>query len=269
MQIAFFMHTVQTKANSIRFAHQSLCSPRISTLLKAIRLGFLKGCSNLSAAGVTRYLNPSPATAKGHMKQPCMGIRSTRQNEIHANVIPPVPDNPCDSDSISIDHSSESPIPPCPSNANIIKTDDVSSEANIFCFAAFANKQTGMLYNDLTGAFWFMSLKGNVCFLVVYHYKTNPILALPIKGFSNNILFAAYQQQYNMLEAKGYNIKLNVMDNQATKVIKKFLDKNECNLLLVEPHNHQVNAAKCAIQTFKAHFISALAMTDSNFPLQL
>jgi hypothetical protein len=79
MQIAFFMHTVQTKANSIRFAHQSLCSPRISTLLKAIRCSFLKGCPNLSAAGVTRYLNPSPATAKGHMKWPRMGIHSTRQ----------------------------------------------------------------------------------------------------------------------------------------------------------------------------------------------
>ncbi len=36
-QIAFFTHTVQTKANSIQFAHQSLCSPRISTLLKAIQ----------------------------------------------------------------------------------------------------------------------------------------------------------------------------------------------------------------------------------------
>jgi hypothetical protein len=36
VQIAFFTHTVQTKANSIQFAHQSLCSPQISTLLKAI-----------------------------------------------------------------------------------------------------------------------------------------------------------------------------------------------------------------------------------------
>jgi hypothetical protein len=32
--IACFTHTVQTKANSIGFAHQSLCSPRISTLLR-------------------------------------------------------------------------------------------------------------------------------------------------------------------------------------------------------------------------------------------
>jgi hypothetical protein len=39
------------------------------------------------------------------------------------------------------------------------------------------------------------------------------------------------------------------MDNQATKVIKKFLDEQQCDLLLVEPHNHRVNATKRAIQT--------------------
>ncbi len=39
--VSFFTHTVRTKANSIKFAHQSLCSPQISTLLKAIRRGFL------------------------------------------------------------------------------------------------------------------------------------------------------------------------------------------------------------------------------------
>jgi hypothetical protein len=50
---------------------------------------------------------------------------------------------------------------------------------------------------------------------------------------------------------------------------KKILTANDCNLLLVEPHNHHVNAAKHAIQTFKDHFISALVTTDSEFPLQL
>ncbi len=39
--------------------------------------------------------------------------------------------------------------------------------------------------------------------------------------------------------------------------------------MLVKPHNHGVNAAERAIQTFKAHFISTLATTDSEFPLQL
>ncbi len=37
----------------------------------------------------------------------------------------------------------------------------------------------------------------------------------------------------------------------------------------MEPHNHQINAAERAIQTFKAALIAALATTDSSFPLQL
>ena len=60
-----------------------------------------------------------------------------------------------------------------------------------------------------------------------------------------------------------------VMDNQATKYIKKFLTKKECDLQLVEPHNHRVNTAERAIQTFKDAFIAALATTDREFPLQL
>jgi hypothetical protein len=43
--------------------------------------------------------------------------------------------------------------------------------------------------------FPFMSLEGNNCFFIVYYYKTNAILAMPITGFSDDIIFAAYQQQ--------------------------------------------------------------------------
>jgi hypothetical protein len=77
-QIAFFTHTVRNKANSIHFAHQSLCNPHILTLLKAIHQGYIKGCPNLTTKGVTMYLNPSPASAKGHMKCPQQGLCSTQ-----------------------------------------------------------------------------------------------------------------------------------------------------------------------------------------------
>ena len=78
-----------------------------------------------------------------------------------------------------------------------------------------------------------------------------------------------YQVSTTSLFLQGYKIKLNVIDNQCTKQIKKFLTEKDCELMLVEPHNHRVNAAGRAIQTFKNHFISALATTDSEFPLQL
>ncbi len=153
--------------------------------------------------------------------------------------------------------------------ANIIDDNDSPRKANLFCFAAFTDKHTGTLYKDLTGSFPFQSLESNVCFLVVYHYKTNAILALPISGFSDKIIFAAYKQRYEMLKSKGHVIKSNIMDNQASQTIKKIFTKNQCKLMLVEPHNHCVDAAERAIQTFKDHFVSTPATIDSEFPLQL
>jgi hypothetical protein len=76
---------------------------------------------------------------------------------------------------------------------------------------------------------------------------------------------AAYKQQFKLLESKGHKIRLNVMDNQASHVIKKYLTMQQCNKLFAEPNNHQVNAVEHAIQTFKAKFISTLATTNSNF----
>jgi hypothetical protein len=92
--------------------------------------------------------------------------------------------------------------------------------ANLFCFVVFTDKHTGTLYNNLTGAFPLMLLEDNVCFLVVYHYELNAILALPLSGFSNKAILKAYQQVYKMIESKGFVILLNVMDNQASKFIK-------------------------------------------------
>ncbi len=76
-EAAMFTHSVRTRANAVKFAHQSMCNPKISSLMKALQKGFLKGCPNLSEELVTKYLNPNPAMAKGHMKRPKKGIRST------------------------------------------------------------------------------------------------------------------------------------------------------------------------------------------------
>ena len=136
-------------------------------------------------------------------------------------------------------------------------------------FGAFADKQSGVVYNNLTGNFPFMSLDGSVCFLVIYHYKANDIFAIPITGLDDVSIFEAYKKKFDELTAKGFKPKMNIMDNQATKHIKKFLTEEQCKLQLMEPHNHQMNAAKQAIQTFKDAFISAIAATDLDFPTQL
>ncbi len=103
---------------------------------------------------------------------------------------------------------------------------------------------------------------------VMYHYETNAIMVKAIKNLDNRSIYKAYKELFENLEAKGYKPKMNIMDNQATKYINKFPTAKDC-LQVVEPHNHWVNAAERAIQTFKDAFIAALASTDSEFPLQL
>ena len=78
---------------------------------------------------------------------------------------------------------------PVSTHTNDIANDD-DSDANVFMFAAFADKRARTLYLDFTGTFPFMSLKENVYFLVVYHYKMNAIMAMPIANFTYKVILA-------------------------------------------------------------------------------
>jgi hypothetical protein len=170
--VAMFTHSVRTRANTVKFGHQAMCNPKISSLLKALRKGFLKGCPNLSEELVIKYLNPSPATAKGHMKRPRKGIRSTRKNaKTKGGTVQSVPVPIPQVAPPVLPQYHEEPRPyPGPAydarieGANIIPDDE--SIANVFCFGAFADKISGVVYNDLTGNFPFMSIGGSVCFFV-------------------------------------------------------------------------------------------------------
>ena len=80
------------------------------------------------------------------------------------------------------------PIPPVPAAIQLpdprqmqdvphFIADDDESIANIFCFGAFADKREGVVYNDLTGIFPFLSLDRSVCYFVMCHYEANAILS--------------------------------------------------------------------------------------------
>ena len=118
------------------------------------------------------------------------------------------------SNSNSYDSDRSVPRPP---NTNLIEDDVSSKDGNIFCFGAFADKHTGVVYSDFTGTFPYMSLEGNVCFFVVYHYESNAILGLPVKNMEDSTIYEAYKQQFEFLKSKGFTIKLNVMNNQASQ----------------------------------------------------
>ena len=159
--------------------HQSLCNPPILLLLKAINAGFLKGAPHLTAKTVKKYLIPSPATLKGHMKQPCKDLQSTTpRNKPTPATAPspaplpwPIPIGPARYHNmpglIPDNYSDDS------SHHHSFHNVEGAPIANVFFFGAFADNVTGIVYNDCTGKFLFMSLYGKLCFFVMYHYKTN------------------------------------------------------------------------------------------------
>ncbi len=165
--------------------------PKISTLLKAVRKDFLKGCPNLSEKLIFKYHNPSPATAKGHMKRPRHGIKSTRPKQklplvrhpSIAHVPPPE----------MIEEPGPGYIPGCAIPA-FIADDCNKMVANVFCFGAFADKHLGVLYNNLTGNFPFMLSDGSVC---LYHYESNAIMATPVIGLDYICIFNACKLNFN------------------------------------------------------------------------
>jgi hypothetical protein len=69
-----FSYHQTTKESNVKFMHQSLCNTPKSSLLATIQRGFLHGAPHFSKKAIAKYLPPSPATSKGHIKQPRKGI---------------------------------------------------------------------------------------------------------------------------------------------------------------------------------------------------
>ena len=254
--VAFNVYTLPHRQNQLKYMHQSFFNIPIPTLLKAIDNKQLENIPFMKADMIRKYLAKSPATAKGRMKRPRKGLRSTRQKPTTSkgtvNTIPEVHPN--------AQRTNTHYIPP---------DEPLDGANNVFCFAALADKQTGTLYTDATGALPVRSLDGYQYYFIAYDYDTNYIFAIPIKDTTDASIINGFEQVFNELNEKGFKPQFNVTDNQAANSIKRYLKTQECQWQFVEPTNHRVNAAKRAIQTYKNHFISGLCSTDPSWPLQL
>ena len=85
------VYSIKTKQNAVKYMHQCMCSPRPSTLLKAVQGHLLDGAQHLSERAINKYLPNAPATAKGHIKRPRKGLRRTTPKQLPtANINHPV-----------------------------------------------------------------------------------------------------------------------------------------------------------------------------------
>ncbi len=139
----------------------------------------------------------------------------------------------------------------------------------MFCFAALADAITGTMYADITGAFPVRSIKSMQCVFIAYIYDLNAIIVRAMPSCTNASMVQAFTKFISILKSGGYHPALNVMDNECSATVEKYIWSKAVNIQLVPPHNHQANAAERSITTFKEHFIAALATVDKLCLLKL
>jgi hypothetical protein len=105
--------------------------------------------------------------------------------------------------------------------------------------------------------------------MVLYDYDSNEILAQPIKNRTAPKLLKAFRFMEQELVAKGLKPKLMKLDNEASKLLKDYLYKQEIAFQVVPPYSHRRNSAERAIISFKDHLIAGLCSTDKAFPMHL
>lgn len=193
-----------TKRDLVKFLHAACCSPVPSTWIKAIKKNHFATWPGLTAELVTKYLPPTIATAKGHLKQERQGLQSTKQ--------PP-----------SFDESSF----PLPTNNK--KTNDLVlllSDQHTFTKA----------YLDLTGKFPVQSSRGNNYILVVYYHDANAILVQPLKNRNSPTIMDAWQSIYQRLQQAGVAPNLWILDNECSTDLKETFTKQQITWQRVPPH---------------------------------
>jgi hypothetical protein len=146
---------------------------------------------------------------------------------------------------------------------------EICAMQDMFCFAALTDTITGTMYSDITGTFPVRSFKSNQYMFVAYIYDLNAIIVLAMLSCTDASMVQAFTKVIAILKSGSYHPALNVMDNECSAAVKKYIRSKAINIQLAPPHNNQANATKRAIATFKEHFIATLATVDMLCPLQL
>ena len=234
-----------TQAELAMYHHQSLFCPTNATLCKAINNHQFDSFPGLTNT-LLKHLPPSTAMHKGHMHRTRQGVQSTRRTN--------------DEDKAAREELAD---------LNPPQEMCAAEEAELFCFAALADAKEGVIYTDLPCPFPIESFRQMRYIFVCYAYQPNAIMVRPMKSRSATCMVEAYKSVYDYLSDRGFKPKLNVMDNECSKVVKSYIKSQQVTLQLAEPDNHRANAAERAIKTFKNHFIAGLATVDPAFPMQL
>lgn len=237
-------------AQLIAFAHASLFSPSISTLQRALDLGYINEIPGLTSKNLRKYPPISIATVKGHLDQVRKNQRPTPS--LNTQELP----------LLEIDNEEFTADPD--------QSPDQISERTHMCFATCIQKPiSGTTYSDQTGRFSTTSSQGNTQLFVLYDYDSNSIHAIPMATRKATEILHCFKIVYNTLVKAGLRPKLHKLDNECAAILHEYMDSVQLEHQLVPPGQHRVNAAERAIRTLKNHLIAGFCTIDPIFPMHL
>jgi hypothetical protein len=181
--VANSLYECSTTHKLIHFYYACLNFPVKSTLILAIKAGYLKGFPGLTAARVRCHIDVNVASKRGHMDQVRQGQRSTK---LAATAIPIVlPPNRAD--------SNMDPQPQQPSNKRT---------HHVFLMV---HGVTGSIASNQMGRIPVSSTRGNAYVALFYIFDPNYIKSVPIRNRSKEELLRAYTKVYAWLTCRGYH----------------------------------------------------------------
>ena len=217
------------------YFHACCFSPNKTTFLQAVKNGNFVTWPQLTYKNVKKYLQETPATAKGHLNQERKNLQSTKKVQQTEDFFPKPESSP-------------------PTRTNNVLATIVNFQ------------EENKAYSDLTGRLPEIFSRGNAYILVIYDYDSNAILAEPLRSRAAAVIRDAWEKLNHILMNKGRKPELYVLDNECSTELKAAMSKYTINFQRVPPHVHRRNAAERAIQTFKNHFVAGLATAHPDFP---
>ena len=127
----------------------------------------------------------------------------------------------------------------------------------------------GYIATDLYGRYQTMLNKGNKYIFVLYDYVSNLIAAKPMKYNKGAVIVQAYEEIYEELQEVGITSIIQYLDNVISNALIASIKSKNLKFQLAAPHDHRLNPAERAIQTFNNHFIAILQGCDERFPKYL
>jgi hypothetical protein len=114
-----------------------------------------------------------------------------------------------------------------------VKTSDGPQEATVLFVDL--EQVTGKTYSDQTGKFLAPSAAGSNYVMIFYEYESNSIHAEPIKNRTAGELKRAYSTIVELLKSRGLHPKLQILDNEASKLLVDYITSQGIDYQLAPP----------------------------------